>query len=74
MSESSLAYAVFVKTALHGDRWVRFSAWTDTYSVALEVHKQVLLQDMLKAKKIVILTMELDDYLVEESRGNENGN
>lgn len=74
MSEQSLAYAVFVKTGLHGDKWVRFSAWTDTYSEVLEEHKNISLQDMFMAKKIVIRTMELDDYLVEESRGNENGN
>ena len=74
MSEQSLTYALFAKTALHGDRWVRFSAWTDTYSVALEEHKNVSLQDMFKAKKIVIRTMELDDYLVEEMENVNDGN
>ena len=70
---STLTYAVFIKVNIAGG-WINACDWKEKYNDALAIYSKIKLDGSIIARKIVIKTEELDDYLVEESRGNENGN
>ena len=73
MSEQTLTYAVFVKIKIDGS-WIIASGWKEKYNDVLLIYNSFPPCDLIKARKIVIKTEELDDYLVEEMENVNDGN